>query len=93
MAGRYGTARVRARWRAADRAPGGPWRWRWRRRRRRRLLGCIGWVLTLLLVLLVLSVLFGGFQRGDKVGDGGLRGAPRLTVATAAAVLAGNPGR
>jgi hypothetical protein len=31
-------------------------------------MGCFLWILTLLLVLLVLSILFGGFQRGSKVG-------------------------
>ena len=31
-------------------------------------MGCLLWVLTLLLVLLVLSILFGGFQRGTRVG-------------------------
>jgi ABC-type Fe3+ transport system permease subunit len=50
---------------------GGPWQWRWRRRsRRRRALGCLLWVVTLLFVLLVLSVLFGGFQRGARTGAG-----------------------
>jgi hypothetical protein len=34
------------------------------------MLGCLLWILTLLLMLLVLSILFGGFQRGSKVGGG-----------------------
>jgi cell division septal protein FtsQ len=61
----------------------GPWQWQWRRRRRgRRLLGCFLWLLTLLAVLLVLSVLFGGFHRGSKAGDREIRAVP----VTAAAV-------
>jgi hypothetical protein len=53
------------------RFPAGPWQWQWRRRRRRRrLTGCLLWLLTLLLVLLVLSFLFGGFRTGAKLGDG-----------------------
>ncbi|HEY1620690.1 MAG TPA: hypothetical protein VGG25_23915 [Streptosporangiaceae bacterium] len=56
---------------AARQMGGGPWQWRWRRRsRRRRALGCLLWVVTLLFVLLVLSVLFGGFQRGSRTGAG-----------------------
>jgi hypothetical protein len=31
-------------------------------------MGCLLWILTLLLVLLVLSILFGGFQRGTRAG-------------------------
>ncbi len=40
------------------------------RRRMGRLTGCLVWILALLVILLVLSILFGGFQRGTKVsGD------------------------
>ena len=44
-------------------------------------MGCLLWVLALLLVLLVLSILFGGFQRGTRVGGAGFpaRPAPALT--------------
>jgi hypothetical protein len=42
-----------------------------RSRRLRRVTGCLMWVATILLVLLVLSILFGGFQRGSKVGGSG----------------------
>jgi hypothetical protein len=49
---------------------GGPLR-RWRTRRVRRVTGCLLWLATILLVLLVLSILFGGFQRGSKVGGSG----------------------
>jgi hypothetical protein len=38
------------------------------RRRMGRLSGCLLWVLALLVILLVLSILFGGFQKGTKVG-------------------------
>jgi hypothetical protein len=59
-----------ARRRVALGGVGGPWQWQWRRsRRRRRTVGCFLWVLTLLIVLLVLSILFGGFRRGSQVGD------------------------
>ncbi len=36
--------------------------------------GCLVWVLALLLILLLLSLLFGGFQKGQKVGSGLLSG-------------------
>lgn len=52
----------------AERMSRGPWNWRWRRRRRRRLTGCLLWLVTLLFVLLVLSLLFGGFQKGTRTG-------------------------
>ncbi len=38
------------------------------RRRMGRRTGCLVWILALLLFLLLLSVLFGGFQRGTKAG-------------------------
>jgi hypothetical protein len=46
-------------------APGGP------RQRRTRLTGCLFWILALALVLLVLSLLFGGFTKGTKTGGAG----------------------
>ena len=59
----------RARRAATGMASAGPWQWQWRRQhRRRRTVGCLLWLLTLLAVLLVLSLLFGGFQRGTKTG-------------------------
>jgi hypothetical protein len=33
--------------------------------------GCVVWVLALLVILLLLSLIFGGFQRGAKVGGSG----------------------
>jgi len=62
-----------------SRYPAGPWQWQWRRRhRRRRAVGCFLWLVTLLLVLLVLSLLFGGFRRGSRDG-----GEARLVPVTA----------
>jgi ABC-type Fe3+ transport system permease subunit len=74
-----------ARQKAGAEAPQGPWQWPWRRsRRRRRIVGCLLWILTMLLVLLVLSILFGGFQRGQKVGAGdGHRVRPDIVAARA----------
>ena len=43
-------------------------------RSRRRLTGCLLWILGLIIVLVVLSLLFGGFRKGTKVGGAG---APR----------------
>jgi hypothetical protein len=42
------------------------------RSRRRRIgpLGCLLWLLALVILVLVLSALFGGFQKGTKVGIG-----------------------
>jgi uncharacterized membrane protein len=50
---------------------GGPrgragWRRPWRPRNRA--VGCLLWIVALLVLLLLLSVLFGGFQKGSKVG-------------------------
>ena len=85
MTGRYERPRLSAaarlssaRQRAASDAPKGPWNWAWRRRRHRRLFGCLLWILTLLLMLLVLSLLFGGFQRGIRAGGAGDGGSMRI---------------
>lgn len=82
MARRMAVRRVAARRATAEELGGGPgglWQWRWRRRRRRRALGCLLWLATLLLVLLVLSVLFGGFQLGIRNGAGLPHGVPAAT--------------
>jgi hypothetical protein len=53
--------------------PRGRARWRRTRRLRRprsRAVGCLLWIVAALIVLLLLSVLFGGFQKGAKVGSG-----------------------
>jgi hypothetical protein len=63
----------------------------WRRRRsgrpRRRLTGCLLWLVAIIIVLIILSLFFGGFQKGSKVGGAGVprpvpAGAARPTGAT-----------
>jgi hypothetical protein len=39
---------------------------------RRRLTGCLLWILGLIVVLVILSLMFGGFQKGTKAGGAGL---------------------
>jgi hypothetical protein len=46
------------------------------RRPRSRLTGCLLWILGLIIVLIILSLLFGGFQKGTKVGAGAPRPVP-----------------
>lgn len=41
------------------------------RRPRRRLTGCLLWILGLIIVLVILSLLFGGFQKGTKASGTG----------------------
>ena len=41
-------------------------------RPRRRLTGCLLWILGLIVVLVILSLMFGGFHKGTKVGGAGL---------------------
>lgn len=41
------------------------------RRPKTRLGGCLLWVLGLIIVLVILSLLFGGFQKGTKVNGTG----------------------
>jgi hypothetical protein len=36
--------------------------------RRPRLTGCLLWILGLIVALIILSLLFGGFQKGTKAG-------------------------
>jgi hypothetical protein len=75
----------RASWSAARSGPEGRPRWRWgRRRRRHRAVGCLLWLATLLLVLLVLSLLFGGFRRGSGTGDGPVHAVPSALSQAAA---------
>jgi len=40
---------------------------RWRPRSRRG--GCLLWVIMLILVIIVLAIMFGGFQKGTKVNS------------------------
>jgi len=49
---------------------------------RRRLAGCLLWIIGLIVVLIILSLLFGGFQKGTKADGPGNPGNP---------VGAGNP--
>jgi len=75
---------------------GGNGRWRTRRdgspRRVSPMVGCLFWVLVALIVLLVLSILFGGFQKGTKAGLGSPRGQG-LKPATQELSLGGVPGQ
>jgi hypothetical protein len=43
---------------------------RWRPRRR--LTGCLLWIVGLVVVLIVLSLMFGGFRIGTKAGSAGV---------------------
>jgi hypothetical protein len=54
-------------------------------RPRRRLTGCLLWILGLIVVLVILSLMFGGFQKGTKVGGAGVplplqRGARQIAA-------------
>jgi hypothetical protein len=70
---------------------GGRGRGRWRRPRGP--IGCVVWILALLVILLVLSLIFGGFQKGSKVGSDSAPGhrlqppAQELTLSRVAAPL------
>jgi hypothetical protein len=57
-----------ARWMGGGRGGAG---WTRRRGPRRRAVGCLVWILALVVVLLLLSLIFGGFQKGTKVGGSG----------------------
>ena len=43
------------------------WYGRKNERRRPRLVGCLIWLIALVVILIVLSLLFGGFTKGTKV--------------------------
>jgi multisubunit Na+/H+ antiporter MnhB subunit len=60
---------------------GRPGRGGWPRRPRRRLRGCLLLIVGLIIVLIALSLFFGGFQKGTKTS--GL-GAPAPTSASVA---------
>jgi len=55
--------------------PGGH---RGERRPRSRLAGALLWILALLILLIILSLLFGGFRKGTKAG----MGPPRPVVSS-----------
>jgi hypothetical protein len=50
------------------------------RRPRNRLTGCLLWILGLIIVLVILSLLFGGFQKGTKVGGAGVPAPVRVSA-------------
>ena len=50
------------------------------RRRRSRLTGCLMWVLLLIILMVVASLMFGGFQKGTKVGLGGALAPATVTA-------------
>jgi len=55
-------------------------RWYGRRERRRpRVVGCLIWLIALIVILIAASLLFGGFTKGTKVS-----GAPPLAPPAAA---------
>ena len=54
------------------------------RRRMSRPVGCLLWLIALLVLLIAAAVIFGGFQRGTKVSA-----KPPLPVPVAAALVAG----
>jgi len=62
------------------------------RRRRRwprsRAAGCLLWIVLLIVILIVLSVLFGGFQKGTKTNGLG----HWCTSCTSAPMVTGRPG-
>ena len=64
-----------------SRRPARSGRRRWRPRRR--LTGCLLWILGLIVVLIILSLMFGGFQMGTKAGGAGVL-APLLSGAVMA---------
>jgi hypothetical protein len=64
-------------------------RWYGRRdqRRRPRLVGCLIWLIALVVILIVLALLFGGFTKGTKVSGApplSYRGAPAAAQPKAA---------
>jgi hypothetical protein len=54
--------------RSRARARSGGRRWR----PRRRVTGCLLWIVGLIVVLIILSLMFGGFQMGTKAGGAGV---------------------
>ena len=60
----------------------GGWRWR----PRRRLTGCLLWIVGLIVVLIILSLMFGGFQMGTRAGGAGVLSPPRYGAVVARSV-------
>jgi hypothetical protein len=67
--------------RSRRRVRSGGWRWR----PRRRLTGCLLWIVGLIVVLIILSLLFGGFQMGTKAGGAGVLAPLHFGAAVAGA--------
>ncbi len=66
----------------------------WRRgpgRQRSRLTGCLLWVIGLIVILIILALLFGGFQKGTKVGAGARAAASPSLPRFAPSLTAGQP--
>jgi hypothetical protein len=59
-----------------DRSRGQRWRWP-----RSRAGGCLLWIVLLIVILIILSLMFGGFQKGTK--SSGLGPVPGHPVAAA----------
>lgn len=55
---------------------------RWRPRRR--LTGCLLWIVGLIAVLIILSLMFGGFRMGTKAGGAGVLPPVHYGAVTAA---------
>ena len=68
--------------RSRRRARSGGRRWR----PRRRATGCLLWIVGLIVVLIILSLMFGGFRMGTKAGGAGV-----LSPQHYGAVVAGSP--
>jgi uncharacterized iron-regulated membrane protein len=49
-------------------------------RPRHRATGCLLWILGVIIVLVILSLMFGGFQKGTKAGGAGLPAPVHFTT-------------
>jgi hypothetical protein len=63
------------------------------RRPRSRLVGCLLWILALFVLLIVLSLLFGGFRKGTKAAGAGLPHQTFAAVSSRAAATTPGPER
>jgi hypothetical protein len=63
------------------------------RRPRSRLVGCLLWILALIVLLIVLSLLFGGFRKGTKAAAAGLSPPTFAAVSPPAAATISGPVR
>ena len=60
------------------------------RKPRSRLAGCLLWILALVSLLIILSLLFGGFRKGTKA-NGAAPPLSQLTLPVAASLIAASP--